>query len=204
MKKLSLYVNIVLIVAVGLLFYLHFSNAEKSKKLPENLEDFKTITNSIDIEGIVYVNFDTLLMNYDFYYDLQNQLNEKRKKMEAELNSQSKVFENQAADFQNKVQKGLITRARAQEMEQELLNKQQELIQLKDDLSMQLLEEEQVMNRRLQYSILEFLEEYNETHNYQFILSNTLGGTLLFANSGLNITEEVILGINEKYNSQKK
>ena len=142
-------------------------------------------------------------MNYEFYFDLQEQFNAKEASLNAELNAESKVWEQQYADFQDKVQKGLITRARAAEMEQQLGVRQQELLQLRDNLQRQLMEEERVMNNQLQYSILEFIEEYNKTHNYQFVFSNSLGGALLFANSQLNITDEVVAGINEKYLKEK-
>ena len=200
MKRESYILFGILIVAVGLLYFLHFSSKDK---FPDNLEDLITVTNSIDTEAIVYIDFDTLLMNYEFYFDLQEQLNTKRQNLEAELNSESSVWEQQYADFQDKVQKGLITRARAAEMEQQLGIRQQELLQLRDNLQMQLMEEERVMNNQLQYSILEFLEEYNKKHNYQFILSKSLGGALLFANTQLNITHEIIEGINEKYLKEK-
>jgi len=100
------------------------------------------------------------------------------------------------------VQKGLITRSRAQEMQQQLIAEQERITQLRDDLSLELMEEEQVMNRQVLFAIMEFLEEYNMKHNFQYILSNTLGGALLYANDTLDITTDVLKGLNKKYHEE--
>ncbi|MCK4465322.1 MAG: OmpH family outer membrane protein, partial [Bacteroidales bacterium] len=145
-----------------------------------------------------------LLFKYNFYYDLQDNLEEKRKTSEAELNSKSRAYEKEAADFQEKIQKGLVTRSTAQQLEQQLLREQQNLLQLRDNLSLQLMEEEQVMNRQIVNSIMEYLKEYNKQHNYQYVISYRFGGPLLFAHDSLDITMVVAEGLNEKYNREKE
>lgn len=201
MKNLSLILNAVLIVAVGILFYLHFSSGQISDAGQAAAERVNTTVPGM---AIVYINIDTLLNNYAYFHDMQDEFEDKQSELEAELNLRSRQYEASAMDFQNKVQKGLVTRREAAELEQQLLQEQQALLQLRDDLTMQLAEEEQVRNRRLINKIMEYLEEYNKDYNYQFIFSNSFGDNVLFANNELDITRSVLTGINEQYLKEKK
>lgn len=202
MKRVNLVINIVLVIAVGVLFVLYFTGNEKSS--PAQTEEKLVENNSTGKGGMAYINIDTLMNNMDMFFDVRNKLVDKQKSSEAELNSRSKDFEKEATDFQEKVQKGLITRSRAQEIEQELYLEQQNLINLKDRLSMELVEEEQVMNRQLIYYITDYLKEYNKEKNYQFIISNSLAGPLLYASDKQDITNDVVEGINAKYAKERE
>jgi len=202
MKRVNLIINIVLIIAVGVLFVLYFTGNEKLS--PAQTEEKLVDINSTGKGEMAYINIDTLMNNMDMFFDVRSKLVEKQKSSEAELTSRSKDFEKEATDFQEKVRKGLVTRSRAQEIEQELYQEQQNLIGLKDKLSLELAEEEQVMNRQLIYYITDFLEEYNKEKNYQFIISNSLGGPLLYASDKQDITNDVVEGINAKYAKERE
>ncbi|NQU81593.1 MAG: OmpH family outer membrane protein [Bacteroidetes bacterium] len=202
MKRVNLIINIVLVIAVGVLFVLHFTNKEKSG--PAQSEGKLVENNSTGKGEMAYINIDTLMNNMDMFFDVRNKLIEKQKSSEAELNSRSKDFEKEATDFQEKVRKGLVTRSRAQEIEQELYLEQQNLIGFKDKLSLELAEEEQVMNRQLIYYITDYLKEYNKEKKYQFIISNSLGGPLLYASDKQDITNDVVEGINAKYAKERE
>jgi len=202
MKRVNLIINIILVIAVGALFVLYFTGNEKSS--PAQTEEKFVDNNSTGKGEMAYINIDTLMNNMDMFFDVRSKLIDKQKSSEAELNSRSKDFEKEATDFQEKVRKGLVTRSRAQEIEQELYLEQQNLISLKDKLSMELAEEEQVMNRQLIYYITDYLEEYNNEKNYQFIISNSLGGPLLYASDKQDITRDVVDGINAKYAKERE
>ena len=201
MKRVNLIINIVLVIAVGVLFVLYFTGKKKSG--PAQTEERLVENNSTGKGEMAYINIDTLMNNMDMFFDVRNKLIDKQKSSEAELNSRSKDFEKEATDFQEKVRKGLVTRSRAQEIEQELYLEQQNLIGFKDKLSLELAEEEQVMNRQLIYYITDYLKEYNKEKKYQFIISNSLGGPLLYASDKQDITNDVVEGINAKYAKER-
>ncbi len=200
MKNLSLILNAVLIVAVGVLFYLHFSTKGSAKPGPARTEGINLVQPDVPI---VYVNIDTLLNNYEYFTDMQKDFTDKQSELEAELNNRSRQYEASAMDAQNKVQKGLVTRREAAELEQQLMAEQQSLLQYRDELTMQLQEEEQVSNRKLINAIMEYLKVYNEDQNYQFIFSNSFGDNVLLANEQLDITYIVLPGLNEQYRAEK-
>jgi len=197
MKHLSLILNGVLFIAVGFLFFLHFS-AGPAKS--ESSDSPGTVVSApVGDMTIVYVNIDTLLNNYDYFTDLQAQFSDRQAELEAQMNARTREYETNALDAQNKVQKGLVTRREAAELEQQLMLEQQNLYALRDELTMQLSEEEQVSNRKLIDNIMEYLKVYNQDKGYQFIFSNSFGDNVLFANESLDITYPVLKGINEQY-----
>ena len=200
MKKLSIALFVVLFLAVAVLFFLYFSgnsNSNGNVQAGENVAGPAT-------GGIAYVNIDTVIFRFDMFFDRRNDLMEKQKKAEAELNSKGGQYERGAKDFQDKVNKGLVTRATAAEMEQNLMRQQQELVNLRDQLQSNLMEEEQVMNRQIIEYITTFLEENKADYNYQFILGKSFGSVVLYGDTGLDITAKVLDGINKKYQAEKK
>ena len=137
------------------------------------------------------------------YFKLRDNLMQKQESSEAELNSKGSQYEAGAKDYEEKVRKGLVTRATAAQMEQALIQQQQEIVNLRDQLQYALMEEEQVMNRTILDYIYKYLEVYNKDHNYEYILGKTFGGPVLLSDSGSNITAEVLKGLNEYYADNK-
>lgn len=199
MKKTNLIINILFGVAIVVLFVLHFTSG--GKKDVKGTEGKGAISEQFTA---AWVNLDTLLNNYDMYFDMKRELEESGKKKEADLNAKSRSFEKEAYDFQDKVQKGLLTRSEAQQLQSNLAAKEQQLYQLRDEMRMQLAEEEQVKLRQIHNSITEYLKEYNADKGYHLILSNTFGGPLLYGHPANDITNEVLEGLNKKYAANKK
>ena len=201
MKKISLWLNVVLILAVAGIYFLHFYENKTTKSEVSEEGAVQEIDRDY---AIAYVNIDTLVRNYDLFVDKMDELTQKRNESEAELQIQSRTFEKEVRDFQDKVTKGLITRAKAQMLQQELAQKEQQLYAMRDNLAMQLSEEEQVMYRQVLNEVMNYLEEYNTEYNYKYIFSNTFGGQLLYTDKSLNITSDVLIGLNEKYGKTKE
>lgn len=196
MKNLSTILNGILLVAVLVLYILFFTSKNEE---PGITETSSPISANVEPGSIAFVEFDSILANYSMFLDLQEVLLEKQRKSEAELNSKSSSWEKSAGEYQNQMSKGLITRTQAAEVEAQLYQDQQNILKLRDDMSMELGEEKQVMDRKVMYAILEYLEEYNKGKSYQYVISKSFGGPLLFAESGLDITSEVIAGLNIEY-----
>ncbi|HPP90997.1 OmpH family outer membrane protein [Tenuifilum sp.] len=200
MKKTNLIINILFGVAIVVLFVLHFTMGSKRGDV-KGTEGNAALTEQFTA---AWVNMDTLMNSYDMYFDMKKELEESGRKKEADLNAKSRSFEKEAYDFQDKVQKGLLTRSEAQQLQTNLAAKEQQLYQLRDEMRMQLAEEEQVKLRLIHNSIIEYLKEYNADKGYHLILSNTFGGPLLYGNPANDITKEVLEGLNKKYAADKK
>ncbi len=138
------------------------------------------------------------------YFLLRDELMEKQSSAEAEMNSKGTQYQAGVKDYEEKVRKGLVTRATAAQMEQALLQQQQELVNLQEQLQRNLMEEEQVMNRSILDYMYEYLEVYNLEGNYDFILGKSFGGVILNGNKGLDITQDVLKGLNEYFAAENK
>jgi outer membrane protein len=200
MKKLSIVLNAVLIVAVAVIYFLHFTGGKKS--VSEEAGDLN-LPVEVTSHGIAYVNIDSVILNLDIYFDKRELLAEKQKKSETELNTKVQAYERGARDYQDKASKGLVTRATAAEMEQSLMQEQQNLVNLRDQLSYELSEEEQVMNRQILEYITSYLDSLKDDYNFQYILGKNFGGQILYSDKSLDITTQVLEGLNKQYNAEK-
>lgn len=201
MKKISTILFAVLLcLAVIGSYVLHFTG-----KKTKNAAGGETATFAgVPADGIAYVNIDTIIFKFDMFQDRRNDLLDKQQKAEVELNTKGSRYERDARDFQDKVSKGLVTRATAAEMEQSLMQQQQEFMNLRDQLQASLIEEESVMNRQVIDYITRFLEENKSEYNYSYIFGKSFGSVVLYGDASLDITNRVLDGLNKKYQAEKR
>lgn len=199
MKNLTNVLLALLFLAVAALFVLHFTGNKNTSK-DKNAEGTANTVSG----GIAFVNIDTVVFKFNMYSDRREELLVKQKNAESELNSKGTQYERGVKDYQDKVNKGLVTRATAAEMEQSLLQQQQELVNLRDQLQNNLLEEDQVMNRQVLEYITTFLQEHKSEYNYQYVLGKSFGSPILYGDSAMDITQQVVDGLNAKYQTEKK
>ena len=65
-------------------------------------------------------------------------------------------------------------------------------------------EEQAKFNESLYSKLSSYLKEYNKGKNYTFILGYQKGGGILFANDSLDITAQVLSGLNKQYEAEKE
>lgn len=152
---------------------------------------------------VAYVHLDSLMANYDMYNDLRGDYEQKLNKAQNDLTARGRKLERDVADFQEKIQKGLVTRATAAQMEEDLGRRQQSFMNSRDQLMAELGEEEQVLLNQIHYSIVDFLNDFNSDYRYAMIISTTGGGPILNANPAMNLTTIVAEGLNKEYASKK-
>jgi outer membrane protein len=197
MKKTGLIIQVVLALAIVVLYVLHFtgkSSNNSSLGASKDTANFKLATGSI-----AYVDIDTVVAKYNLTKDLSKDLEEKGKKFDTELTQKQKLWQNNVQDFQYKAQRGLEVSAKLAEMQKQLQDDQQKLINLRDTYGAQMQEENAVMMRKVLSSITEFLKIYNQEKHYSFVFGHTFDGKILFADKGLDITQDVLKGLNDKY-----
>ncbi len=201
MKSLSLVLNVVLALAVVALFVLHFTGigAPGKKPVASALQAGMSDGNSI-----YFVQIDSVIGNFDMAKDLADQLETKFNSSDATLKAKQSTYEKEVGDYQYKAQRGLITRTEAQGIEQGLYQKQQDLVQLQQQLSAEINEEQVVMNRKVIDAIMAYMKENSTQFNYKYVLGTSFGGNILYANDSLDITKAIIQGLNEKYAADKK
>ena len=152
---------------------------------------------------VVYVDIDSLLNNYDFSITLRNEMLRKTENIRMTLSEKAKAIQADMADFQSKLENNVYsTRQRAEDEQARIIKSQEDYARLEQRLAAELTAEEQKNNIALRDSINNFLKDYNATRGYDLILSR-MADNILFANEALDVTNEVIKGLNERYKGNK-
>ena len=188
MKNLSLILNGVLIIAVGFLYYDEFTDSDD-----DNASEDKNEV-SIGNPNIAYINSDTLLTNYNYYEVVSKKLEEKRLKLQQDYTRRAEGLQKQIEDYQRTVNNLTIAQARA--VEEDLGRKRQNLLQYQETISQDLMREEASITQELYEKVASYLKTYGDENNLQVVLTYSAGSGLLYANDALNITEQVISGLN--------
>jgi outer membrane protein len=192
----SLIWNIVLSLAVAVLFFLHFSGKPSA--------DSGSVADGNVVAGrkTVYVQVDSLLKNYEFFKDTRKELENKNFQLENELNTKGRSLQNEVAFFQQKAQ--TMTPEQARSTEAQLMKKQQDLMAYRDQSAQALGQEEAKKNEELYKNIRSYIDKYNKENGYEFVLGYSLGGGILFANPSLDVTQKILDGLNKEYKSDGK
>lgn len=190
--------NVILLIGVVVLFYLYFSKPDREKPNSKNKAAIKEMVQK-RTNAIAYVNSDVILEKYKLVQKLANQLEKDRKAKDAEFSQRQKEYEEEAAYFQESVQKQSISEESAQRIYEQLMMKQEELYQLQDRYANQLAQKEFEMNVILLDSVKNYLDRVNKTYQFDFILNYNTGGAILLAKDTFDITSSVLKGLNEEY-----
>ena len=164
----------------------------------------KTATAAVkDNEPIVYVNSDSLLTKYEYFKDLKVKLDAKSKAAQTDLGSKQQAFQREVAEYQQ-TQNTLSADQRAS-TEQRLARKQQELQAYQQNAGAALQNEQAVEQEKLYNKIADYLKIYAKEKGFKMVLTYQKGNSaILFADASLDVTSEVIVGLNEGYKSDKK
>ena len=155
--------------------------------------------------SIVYIQMDSLINQYDMFNDLRSELESKAQAIQDDLTKKGRSFESAAKDFETKINKGLLTRSQAEEQQQKLLQSQQNLQDLSQQKQYEMAEEEAVMSRKVMDAINTYLEKYNKEKGYALILTTSAASnTVIVGNPALDITQDVLTGLNDEYIKSKK
>ena len=145
------------------------------------------------------------MTKYNFWNDLTEQMIKKEENIRTTLNEKGKKLEREAAEFQRKIENnGFVSRERAEQEQARLIKQQQDLQELQQKLTNELAAENQKNSLELRDSINSFLKMYNKDKGYDLIISNTAFDNLLYGNPAYNITDEIVEGLNARYNPSVK
>lgn len=148
---------------------------------------------------IVYVDLDSLMNNYNLAKDINKAMMRKEEDIKMKLTEKYKALQADQADFERKYKNNVYaTPERAQDEYNRIMKKEQDIIQLEQQLTAEFEKEGLQKNQMLRDSISNFIKEFNNEKGYDYILTK-LGDNILYANEALNITKEIVDGLNSKY-----
>jgi outer membrane protein len=222
MKNLSLVLNGILAIAVAVLYYFQF--AAPKEEVRKNTVDAAAVDSVSSKLKIAYVNTDSLWNEYKLINDIQADLEADREKAERKVAQRTSILEGQLeqmagelqtkmADFESKgrTMNEALRNMKMQELQSLQQNAQafsleadQEITQLQQRLQNDLLDKELKGTKQVQDNIKAFLKDYNQDYDFTYVLaySSDAGGILL-GNPALDITKDVLAGLNEIYDAEQ-
>jgi outer membrane protein len=196
MKNLSLILNGVLLVAVVVLYYLHFKPGTGDASASET----STTIQPGELK-VAYINSDTVLKYYDYFKVNRELLEAKSRKMDTDFKNRAQSLQKDIASYQNNV--GNLTINQAKAIEEDIGRKQQNLRMYQESLATELGNEEGKLNLELYDRVTKYLKEYGDENNIHMVIKFDPTSDLLFGNNALDITQDVIVGLNTAYNNEK-
>ncbi|MGD9930490.1 MAG: OmpH family outer membrane protein [Mangrovibacterium sp.] len=197
MKNTSLILNLVLLVAVIVIYVLHFSTGNK----PVAGEGAVSGTGELGDLKIAYVKVDSVIVNYDLAQQLHDSFTKNQEAYTKEYASRRTKFEQEAASFQEKVQRGgFLTEQRAVQERDRLVGEEQEILKLDQELSGKLAELQNTNNQQLVDSLMNYLKVYNAGKKYAYIFNSS---GILIGDDAHNITKDVLEALNARYAAKK-
>ena len=196
MKNTSLILSIISLIAVVVFGILSLT---KGNAEAEATAEGEVATEAACKGAIVYVDLDRILTEYDMANDLRSVVETKVQNIQAEVNRRGQKLEKDVAAFQEKIEKGLLTRSVAEAQNQKLQQQDIEFQNYAAQKQQEIQEEQIVMMNQLGDAIKTFIDKYNEEKQYAMIITNSNGAPVITADAALDITDDVLAGLNEEY-----
>ena len=152
--------------------------------------------------AIVYFDLDRVLQEYDMANDLSSVVQTKAQSIEQELNRKGNKLQNDVNAFQQKIDKGLLTRSVAEAQSSKLQEQQNEFQNYYAQKQQEMQEEQSVMMNQIADAIKAFLDKFNEEKQYAMIIANQgsiLPSPVATGDASLDITDEILEGLNAEY-----
>ena len=170
-------------------------------KTTETAAAAEEVTREIGSSDIAYVQVEAVLAQCDLFLNEGKALQEKTQKAQKSWAQKEQNLQSEAAQLQEKYQKGLITTNDAQ-AQQQSIEKRVAAYQSSAQKEAQALDEENyVFTNRAQDLLHRAVQDINADKKYKMIVNST---ALLDADTTLNITPAVLAKVNELYAADQK
>jgi len=191
MKNASLILNAVLLVAVGVLYFLHFSSGKPAggsfsggSSTPSNLK-------------FAYVKQDTIMKYYEFVKVNASRLDAKVKSLDQQLTNRQQSLQRELQSYQ--ANRNNLTVGQIEAVERDLQNKGQNLQMYQEQLSQEMMEENSRVSQELYEKLTKYLGEYSKQRGIEVILKFDRSSDVLFAGDSLDISKDVVKGLNDAW-----
>ncbi|MBK7428099.1 MAG: OmpH family outer membrane protein [Saprospiraceae bacterium] len=190
MKSLNPF-NIVLAIAIVILYFLHFAGSGKKSET--------AVTEVAEDEMIYYVNVDSLNSKLDFLAEKQEVLGKKEQDADKLLRDKGAKLERDIMAYQRRAQSGELTPKQMQAEEAKFTRLQQEFMAEREAITSALLAEGQATNKELMDLLNKHITEFAEGKNIKAIFAYSEAGNILYADKKTDITDLML----EKMNKEK-
>lgn len=198
MKNGFLVLNLVLLILVGILFYLHFSSKKSSVS---NIPTSKTVsTDGSAPIRIAYFEMDSIENSFAMVKDVKTELGKKEDAVNSELAGLEKKYRNKVAQYQSQGQ--TMTQVQSEMAQKDVMQMQQSMQNRKQALDQEYQDYYMRKMKDVKTKIEDYLKKYNSQKQFSFIFAYD-PGLFYYRDTAYNITIDVIKGLNEGYTKKK-
>lgn len=196
MRHFSTILSVILLLTVAFLYYHVFANKKATTAAVKTTSSTASIKEAVHAP-IAYVELDSLNEKIIYIKEKRKVLEAEQRAIETEWQNGYRGLENQKNNF---IKKGdAITQQMAEQFQGELIQQQQKIDEKKQVLTQKLSERSYKFMDDIQKKLKDFLADYNKEKNYMYILTTGTGlDYMVYKDSSLNITDDVVNGMNEK------
>lgn len=200
MKQIHHVIEAVLAVAIIILFIMMpRSSASKAKTTNPKAEQAAATL------PIAFVRMDSLASQYEYFRDMNKQLAAEAEQNQRTLATKMAAMQKAAEDFQRRLRTNAFTSEDAARVEQEkILKMQEEGQRLELSMTQALANKQAEANEKMYRIVREQVSEMNKDGKYRYILTNVGLENLLYADSTLDITDDVVKFLNDHYRKEIK
>lgn len=207
MKSTNTIINVILGIAVLILFYLHFSSRQDIAEVKAKQDDTapqKTFAIPKNLQGakVLYVNIDTINSNYRAFSELQ-------KEAGSNLDAQTAAYQKKAADLQERYSKlqdqvnmGTISTDAATAEENSINAGLEDLKRMEANLAY-LESAAMEKNDKISQEIALYFRDYAMQKGIDYIMMYGTGMPIIYANDSLDVTRDVLAAMNAEYDANK-
>lgn len=206
MKMNMLHSGIFGLAAAAVLMLSACTASQKTENNGSAKSDSLSTVTPVAAGDIAYFNLDEVIAGYDRAADLMSEFENKANKELGNLERKGKQIQSDYQKLVDNAQKGLILQSSAEKQAQDIQTRQEKFNQEYAKKQEELANEQAVINNNVMNDIAEFLKTYNETRGFRMILTNQTGLLSIpvaLADPGMNITADIISGLNEAYVASK-
>jgi outer membrane protein len=203
MKNLSLVFSSLALVGVFILVGMKVSE----KKMPKPTYTIKDSTGKEFILSggkVGYVDIDTLESNYNYFKTKKAEFEVRQKNIDAELEKLASALQNEYNGLQKQAQAGTLSQADGEAAQQKLMQRQQDLELKRQNMGANFIKDQEAFNKEIHDNLHQYIEKYNVEKGYDYILSYSKDGSILYANKDLDLTRDIIKGMNSETMNSKK
>jgi len=201
MKNGLVVLNSILLIAVGILFYLHFSSGKKGTAIGNTSEQkdpsFNTFPNSCKI---AYFEMDSVEANFEMAKEMQAELEKKEDRINAEMSHLQNIYQQKFEKLQQ--HSSGMTNDQINASKNELLQLEQTMRNTKAGMDQEYQNYYVEKKQEILSLIRKFCTEYNKDKRYAVIICND-PGIVFYKDSTLDLTSDLLKGLNEMYRKKK-
>ncbi len=160
------------------------------------------VADSVALPNYRYVDMDTLLTKYILAKDYNEEMIRMQENLESETKRHQTSLQSLASQIQNKVQNNSYLSQESFDTDQQKLASMQSNAERSVGMMQQKYAEAAAKAQQaVSDSVNAFIEAYNKKHGYDAIFNKAAA---LHFNPALDITDEIVEGLNARYNKVKK